>query len=83
MKSVVNLSICNEFSNFINSLFITMACWVIDEDSASSSVIPEYAAKTSRVGTSLLWPIKLLITLNHFWKAKLDLMPGVLVVIME
>lgn len=47
-----------------------MACYVIDKDGASYLVILRYTSKTSRVGTNLFGPTKLLIALKDIYNAK-------------
>lgn len=62
---------------------IAMVRYAINEDSTSSLIILEYTPKTSKIKTSLLKAIKLLIALKNISSAKSSLMLGILVMITE
>lgn len=60
-----------------------MPYWVIEGDSASNLVILKYVPKTSRVKTSPLTLIELLIALKDIWNANLGLIPRILGLMIE
>lgn len=62
---------------------IATACYVINKDGASCSVILEDATKTNKIKTSLFKPIELLIALKDISNTKSGQILRILVIMIE